>query len=49
MDYVKTIINISPINEWIRDVISAQLAEIGYESFIETETGLEAFIPKQIV
>lgn len=47
MDYTKTTINISPAEEWIRDVIAAQLAEIGYESFVETETGLEAFIPEQ--
>jgi ribosomal protein L11 methyltransferase len=47
MDYTKTTINISPAEDWIRDVIAAQLAEIGYESFVETETGLEAFIPKE--
>ena len=47
MDYIKTIISISPAEEWIRDIIAAQLAETGYESFVETETGLEAFIPEQ--
>jgi len=47
MDYTKTTINISPAEDWIRDVIAAQLAEIGYESFVETDTGLEAFIPKE--
>lgn len=48
MDYTKTTINISPTKEWVRDVIAAQLAENGYESFIETETGLEAFIPANL-
>ena len=45
MNYIKTTIKIFPIEEWIRDVIAAQLAEIGFESFAETENGLEAFIP----
>jgi ribosomal protein L11 methyltransferase len=29
----------------LRDVLIAQLGEIGFESFLETETGVEAFIP----
>lgn len=47
MDYNKITINITPNEEWLRDVLSAQLAEIGFESFLETENGLEAFIPSQ--
>ncbi|SHE74256.1 ribosomal protein L11 methyltransferase [Mariniphaga anaerophila] len=45
MDYYKIEIEITPFEEWLRDVLTAQLGEIGFESFIETETGLEAFIP----
>jgi len=45
MDYNKIIININPIEEWLRDVLTAQLGEIGFESFVETEEGVEAFIP----
>jgi len=45
MDYQKVIIGISPFQEWLRDVLNAQLAAIGFDSFIETETGIEAFIP----
>jgi ribosomal protein L11 methyltransferase len=45
MDYNKVIININPPEEWLRDVLVAQLGEIGFESFLETETGVEAFIP----
>jgi len=45
MDYNKIIIDINPPEEWLRDVLSAQLGEIGFESFLETETGVEAFIP----
>lgn len=46
MDYTKTTINIYPAEDWIRDIIAAQLADIGYESFVETDTGLEAYIPE---
>lgn len=45
MDYYKIEIGITPFEEWLRDVLMAQLGEIGYESFVETETTLEAFIP----
>lgn len=46
MNYIKISINITPFQEWLRDVLAAQLGEIGFESFAETETGLEAFIPE---
>ncbi len=45
MDYNKITININPLEEWSRDVLVAQLGEIGFDSFMETETGVEAFIP----
>lgn len=45
MDYNKITINITPFQEWLRDILSAQLGEIGFESFVETRTGFEAFIP----
>ncbi len=48
MDYNKITIDINPPEEWLRDVLSAQLGEIGFESFLETETGVEAFIPVSI-
>lgn len=48
MDYFKITINIDPFAEWLRDVLAAQLGETGFESFMETETGLEAFIPASI-
>ena len=44
MDYYKITIEITPFEEWLRDVLVAQLAEIGFDSFIETDTGTEAFI-----
>lgn len=45
MDYYKLEIIITPFEEWLRDVLTAELGEIGYESFLETENGFEAFIP----
>jgi ribosomal protein L11 methyltransferase len=45
MDYNKITINITPFQEWLRDVLTAQLGEIGFNSFVETEAGFEAFIP----
>lgn len=48
MNYQKVKIKITPFQEWLRDVLSAQLAEIGFDSFIETEDGLEAFVPESL-
>jgi ribosomal protein L11 methyltransferase len=45
MDYYKIGINISPFEEWVRDLLMAQLSDSGYEGFAETEAGLEAFVP----
>lgn len=47
MDYIKTKITICPPENWFRDVLAVRLSEAGYESFVETETGLEAYIQKQ--
>ncbi len=48
MDYKKINIEITPFQEWLRDVLNAQMAEIGFDSFVETETGFEAFIPANL-
>lgn len=45
MDYNKITIKITPYQEWLCDVLSAELAGIGFDSFVETENGIEAFIP----
>lgn len=45
MDYYKITINITPFEEWLRDVLVEQLGGIGFDSFLETEGGTEAFIP----
>jgi len=45
LDYIKIEIKITPFEAWLRDVLMAQLAETGFESFTESTTGMEAFIP----
>ena len=45
MDYYKITIKITPFEEWLHDVTAAQLGEIGFDSFMETDKGIEAFIP----
>jgi len=45
MEYKKITIVISPFQEWLRDIITSQLADIGFDSFVDTKTGVEAYIP----
>jgi len=47
MNYLELRISLIPNTEINRDVISALLAEIGFESFVETETGLNAYIAEK--
>ncbi|QGY45542.1 50S ribosomal protein L11 methyltransferase [Maribellus comscasis] len=48
MDYRKVTVNISPFEEWLSDILTSQLGESGFESFINTETGFEAFLPENL-
>lgn len=43
MDYLALHITLNPV-EPFRELVMAQLAEAGFESFVETEAGLEAYI-----
>ncbi len=45
MQYTKVSFSISPINDFIRDILTAELAEFDFDSFEETENGLNAYIP----
>ena len=47
MNYYKIEIKIIPFEEWLHDVITAKLTEIGFESFVETDNGFEGFIPEK--
>lgn len=45
MDYKKITIGISPFQEWLRDILTAQMAEIDFDSFVDTPSGFEAYAP----
>lgn len=44
MDYIELKVQVEPSNQLANEVLIAQLAEIGFESFTENTTGLSAFI-----
>jgi ribosomal protein L11 methyltransferase len=45
MDYYKIKITALPPEEWLFDVIMAGMADEGFESFTDAESGFDAFIP----
>lgn len=46
MDYIELTIEFKTINPW-REVALSALAELGFESFVETKEGLECYIPEK--
>lgn len=46
MKYVQVNFTCSPNTEPLTDVLAAELAEIGFESFVPSESGLQAYIPQ---
>lgn len=45
MDYIELNIKLSPRTPWA-EIIVAHLAELGFDSFVDTEEGVQAYIPK---
>ena len=45
MDYIELTIKVKPFSEDILDIISAELAELGFEGFCESNKSLIAYIP----
>ena len=45
MDYIELDLHITPNKPWV-DIAIANLAELGFDSFVENENGLLAYIPK---
>ncbi len=43
MNTIELTLTLSP--DWA-DILTAELSELGYEAFVETETGVEAYIPE---
>ncbi|MFA9389889.1 MAG: 50S ribosomal protein L11 methyltransferase [Prolixibacteraceae bacterium] len=48
MTYQKATLVISPDNQENRDILIALLSEKGFESFVETEENIEAYIPEDL-
>ena len=44
MDYLELNITVSPREPWA-EIITAQLAEYNFDSFVETEDGVQAYAP----
>lgn len=42
MDYLELTVNLSPREPWA-EILVAQLADVGFESFVDTETGIQAY------
>lgn len=45
MKYVQVFFRCTPNNDTVKDVLAYRLSEIGYDSFIPLENGLEAYVP----
>lgn len=48
MDYIEIAVNIEPYNETIAEILVAELGEIGFDSFSDTESGFNAYIPQNL-
>lgn len=46
MDYLEVNFIIEPFEEYISDVLASELGEIGFDSFVPSEEGLDAYILK---
>lgn len=44
MDFIQVDFSIEPCEEYVADVLAAELGEIGFDTFIPVENGIQAFI-----
>lgn len=44
MNFIQVDFNIEPYEEYIADLLAAELGEIGFDTFVPTSVGMEAFI-----
>lgn len=47
MRYIQLSIQVSPYSEIITDILSVKLGNIGYDSFVSSKNGLDAYIPQK--
>jgi ribosomal protein L11 methyltransferase len=48
MEYLELTVSISPRNPWA-EILVSQLADLGFESFVDTETGIQAYAPTALI
>lgn len=48
MNYIEVVFTIEPYEEYISDILTSELGEIGFESFSQTPEGLNAYIPTKL-
>ena len=47
MDYIEVNITIKAFSEEIAEILTAELAEVGFDSFEEAPEGLKAYVPEK--
>ena len=47
-DYTKVKFTVTPNEEYATDILASMLAEVGFESFVPTEEGVEAYVPQAL-
>lgn len=48
MNYTKITIQLTPYDQTAADILTAQMGEIGFDSFVEIENGFEAYVPTDV-
>lgn len=48
MNTIKITVTLEPYASWLADLLTAEMASLGYDTFVETEEGYEAFIPENL-
>jgi ribosomal protein L11 methyltransferase len=46
MDYIKITVKLTPVHDWYPDILMLELGNAGFDGFIETESGIEGYIPQ---
>jgi ribosomal protein L11 methyltransferase len=48
MDTIKITVSLAPYEAWAADLLKAEMADGGFDSFVDVEDGFEAFIPERL-
>jgi ribosomal protein L11 methyltransferase len=47
MNTIKITVTLTPFESWFAEILMAEMADLGFESFVETDNSFEAFIPEK--